>query len=256
MRNKRVYLNEELHESEKEKGRNWEGSHEEDEGEEDEEDVELKKTMGNDQAYSTPSDGDDQEFNNDFAIEQELRMVSHQERAAIKDVHLTAGETAIPIEPFHMDQELAEGHIDRETGDYIVNDNSRINNRKDQWLQDVTEEEIARAQRAQQQRAITNMERSAERSVRSREDLLLHLTTFLEENDTPLLALARRRPPPQKMKKTPLIKTSQSGSGGAALNQQRREEVETITELCALLMDHYGLSNVYEMTRHELLNDN
>lgn len=273
------------------------GANEHEHGHEDDEEGEdllpsrRTRTAVKDEGYSTGSEdlGDSGEEGDDRqqlpaagSTERELRTWTRSEVAEaslLLPLPRTDGqaeatdedEETIPIEPFNMDAELAEGHIDEVTGDYVRTrrDGETRRDPGDMDEQDLGLTGLSREARAKTRRAAAERRRREEEAqaavaapslTSSRGALVGTLLSQLALGETPAEALARRRPPPRRPPPRGARKPTDSLPNDrdhrarmAAMDAelQRKQEVGIITDACTELLT-MGLLDVYEMTREEL----
>lgn len=266
------------------------------------EDVLSSKRASNivrDEGYSTASEeledsGEEGAAHQEFPVagstERELQAWTHSEIAEaslLPPLARTDGQAkaakedddeedededgTIPIEPFNMDAELAEGHIDEVTGGYV---RTKRDGEGKGDLGDMSEQELGLTGLSREARAKTRRA-AAERRLReelqtatipslagnSRRALVEQVLPQLALGETPAEALARRRPPPRR----PLPHRGAGGQSNPLTNGgdrraettaveaelQRKQEIEIITDACTTLLT-MGLLDVYQMTREEL----
>lgn len=221
--------------------------------------------------YSTASEPEEDDEAKDFSAtgttERELRAWARSEIPDASLIHrensrlsesgdVDEPEPSIPIEPFSMDAELAEGRIDEVTGDYVCTSGRGRRDDLEEHelgLVGLSKETMARTRQAAAERRRREDSQVASAAPASKRALIEQLLPYLSLGETPVEALARRRPP----RRLPLRKGQQERDRmenvetAAGVEKQRKWEVGLITDVCTNLLTE-GLLDVYELTREEL----
>ncbi|KAJ3125364.1 hypothetical protein HK098_000311 [Nowakowskiella sp. JEL0407] len=155
------------------------------------------------------------------------------------------------FEPFNMDQELQEGGFD-ENGQYLLKKDENVYH--DRWLQGVTEEDIAKANRAHQ-RQIAREQMLSTTLEKDENALLLSALRQMKPREN-IFAALRRLAPPKKPKSKPWQKkkTQMSVDTVEDENEQiRKKSVEDLTTASDQLMALTGNSDTYELTYEQIV---
>lgn len=164
------------------------------------------------------------------------------------DIDTKTNKRPPKIEPFNLQEEANEGHFDLD-GNYIphagnTDEASDIND--DLWLDDYKRKDILIAKKAQEDRERKQTDKILEKSINMDpiEVLLSGLIDVLEPDETPMELLARLNPRKKINKKK---------NGYTAMDNQNKELIQSITNLCSILINDKYLEDVYDLTREELM---
>lgn len=149
----------------------------------------------------------------------------------------------LALEAFDLREEAESGEFDKNMN-YIRKATSDDENEEDAWMLNINNKDIENARKAQlrQENAVSNTHKTA-----STDKLLSDVIAILEPAETPMEALARLRP--LKLRKKNKSKTRVTSQE----EQIRKETVFSLTESCEQLLNHKGISQIYDATREELM---
>ncbi|ODV80117.1 uncharacterized protein CANTADRAFT_48916 [Suhomyces tanzawaensis NRRL Y-17324] len=145
------------------------------------------------------------------------------------------------LEAFDLKEESTEGKFDLD-GNFIRHDQKEEPNAEDEWLDGYKKHDIAKAKAAQERRELAKKRKMLSDEVSSIPEILIQLIPHLEPAETPIEALARLNP--KKLKK----KTQEQPE-----DKLKRKNISEITHFCTLLSNENDISDIYEMTREELM---
>lgn len=155
----------------------------------------------------------------------------------------------VKIEAFNLEEEDEEGNFDLD-GNYIRNEKPLDeNNTQDQWMDQIKGFEIAKAKVAHEKRERLQKEKRQSSRSSSTASLLRKLIEILEPAETPMEALARFKP--QKGSKNNSKKFAKSPDHEK--ENIRKKTVFELTAYCDELINDKGLSEIYDLSREELM---
>ncbi|SGZ52747.1 CIC11C00000002931 [Sungouiella intermedia] len=147
----------------------------------------------------------------------------------------------LALEAFNLREEVEEGEFDKNMN-YIRKKTSDDENDEDAWMSNIKKIDIEKARAAQLRR----QNKVVSTVAVSTETLIVAVLDILEPAETPMEALSRLRPCKSrrgnKLKKV-------SGPEDLA----RKQTVFNLTESCERLMNEKGVSQIYDMTKEELM---
>jgi CD2 antigen cytoplasmic tail-binding protein 2 len=202
--------------------------------------------------YSSGSDGEFRQSQVKRTGMEELESSTETDdlrewtRTEIKESTL---EGDIQVEAFNMREEMEQGDFDRETGGYVLKRDEHVKN--DSWLMGITNEQIKRAQVAEEKRIA--IARANQKTIRTVLELLTELVPMVELGESPIEAIQRRKPKIGNKKFDAKSKrlAAQQTPEEKVIDEQRRNEINIITEICTLLLDQ-GVTDIYDMAREEI----
>lgn len=157
--------------------------------------------------------------------------------------HLRRPKQELTMEAFNLREEAENGEFDKDMN-YVRKATSDDEADEDFWMSNIKNSDIENARKAQlnQQAAAINKHKTE-----STEKLLFDLITILEPAETPMEALARLAPKKTRRK----AKNKQEVT--LEDEQTRKQTVFTLTECCTQLLNGKGVSQIYDMTREEVM---
>lgn len=162
---------------------------------------------------------------------------------------------AIPIEPFHMRTEMEEGKFNEETGGYVRNADEDV--MEDEWLEGISKKEIRKAKKAHDERMAKQDEPPINNSTTlGKAQVIQELAAFMELGETVTETLQRRAPPSstnRKFDRKSQRMATQLSPETLARIAQSKADIERITELATHLLETFGIVDVYELTKEELM---
>lgn len=147
-----------------------------------------------------------------------------------------AEESEVELEAFNIRQEVESGVLDQTLRYTQKNDSDE----DEPWMEGLNKSDILEAKKAQERQSISKRNNHVNRS---QEDLIGNLIDLLEPSETLYDALSRLRPK----------KGLQKAERQLLQNQERKSKVFEITEYCEQLKDSYGISQIYELSREQLM---
>lgn len=147
----------------------------------------------------------------------------------------------LAMEAFNLREEAEEGEFDKNMN-YVRKKNSDDEDDEDAWMANIKKSDIENAKQAQ----LRQVNKVSNKDPVSTESLLAAILDILEPAETPMEALARLRPSRARKKRKVNIATSPE-------DLARKQTVFRLTESCERLLDDKGVSQIYDMTKEELL---
>lgn len=146
-------------------------------------------------------------------------------------------EEYVPIEEFSIRKEAATGVFDKDG----VPKKNESDEEEEPWMEGLEKDDIKKARKAKERQ--NQIKEKSEIAV-PRESLIEQLVGLLEAAETPFDALHRLRPPKIRKRKAQAV---------PANDEERKAKVCQITEACETLANTYGVSQIYELSREQLL---
>lgn len=193
---------------------------------------------------------DNEEHNSDDSYDSQESIGYFNDRENSGNHHSSIVPTKskmIPkIEPFDLQEEEKDGKFD-EDGIYIRNDNSDGEGKEEVWMT-MKKSDIKQAKEAQLARERMDRQKKLQSSGEQAptDELLSKLIDLLEPSDTPMETLAKFAP--RKISRN--LKRAQIKDES---EQRRRRIVIELTELCDKLINDKGMSDIYDLSREELM---
>lgn len=142
----------------------------------------------------------------------------------------------VGIEEFNIRREVESGVLDENLRYKQINESDD----DEPWMNELSKSDIIKAKRAHERQSLLKIQKSDDRS---KDNLIENLIKLLEPSETPYESLSRLRP--KKVLKKTEINHEQ--------DQQRKMKVFKITEICEQLINAHAISQIYELSREQLM---
>lgn len=147
----------------------------------------------------------------------------------------------LAMEAFNLREESEQGVFDNNMN-YTRQKTSDDENEEDEWMANIKNTDIEAARQAQ----LRQESRVSNKKPVSTESLLMAILDVLEPVETPMEALSRLRPPK-------IRKKSKDKVAATPEDLARKQTVFRLTESCGRLLEEKGVSQIYDMTKEELM---
>lgn len=144
-------------------------------------------------------------------------------------------EDEIKLEAFSIRKEAEAGFFDEDMTQTNASDND-----EEPWMEGLDRNDLRKAREAKERQDLKTCKKAE--VVNSREELIGTLIGLLDAAETPIDALQRLRPQKRKVKG---VKSTES--------ETRKAQVFQITECCEELATNYGVAQVYDFSREQLM---
>lgn len=182
------------------------------------------------------------EFEDETEIGQEIPEEERKEAnfggLEEAEVEEDEGEEECQMEAFSIRKEVERGVFDK-NNTVIPKEDSEEEN--EPWMENLNKAEIKKAREAQMRQ---NISKKQTEDYASREASIECLIGLLQPAETAYDALQRLRPVKQKSKKSGLAKIS---------DDDRKTQVFQLTEACENCVNIYGISQIYDLSREQLM---